>query len=296
MKVTFVVGPTASGKSELALQLAERHDGVIVNCDSVQAYSHVQIGAAKPTEDELARRPHYLYGHIHPPNEYTAGDYARDVHALLPQLEKSGIPHVYIVGGTGFYFQAIEKGMYEAAKVPDDLASELREQAGTREGLHALYEELKLNDPESIEVIHANDQYRIVRAIEILRSTGKKPSVLKREMAAARKEFPYPLEKIGVNWERSELHLRIHQRVKKMLAMGLVEEVRNLKKLGFEHWAPMASVGYKETLAYLKGELSGLDNLEESILISTRQLAKRQITWFKRDSSIVWFDSVSKIV
>lgn len=288
MKVTFVVGPTASGKSDLALTLAEKCQGVIVNCDSVQVYAHVQIGAAKPSAEEMQRVPHFLYGHVLPPLEYTAGDYYRDFFVQMKSLEQQGTENVFVVGGTGFYFQAIEKGMYSVAKVDPELAESLRVQALTPQGLNELYQELKQFDPISTEKIHANDQYRVVRALEIIRSTGRKPSELKLEKQAAVTEFPYPLQKIGVWRERPELHARILRRVKKMLAGGLIEEVQELNKMCLDAWAPMASVGYFEVQAYLRGEIKTLSQLEEKILISTRQLAKRQVTWFKRDLAIEW--------
>ncbi len=288
MKVTFVVGATASGKSDLALTLADERQGVIVNCDSVQVYSHVQIGAAKPSQADLEKVPHYLYGHVLPPNEYTAGDYCRDFFAQMTELEVQGVEDVFVVGGTGFYFQAIEKGMYTVAKVESEISESLRLLGATGEGLEKLYCELKQFDPVSTEKIHANDQYRIIRALEIIRSTGRKPSELKQEKQSATTVFPYPLAKIGVWRERSELHERIYLRVKKMLASGLIEEVEVLNKMGLAAWAPMASVGYHEVQDYLRGEVSSLSELEEKILISTRQLAKRQITWFKRDMAIQW--------
>lgn len=293
MKVTFVVGPTASGKSELALRWAQESRGVIVNCDSVQVYSEVSIGAAKPSPEELSLVPHYLLGHVLPPQDYTAGDYCRDFHQLLPQLESQGVEDVFVVGGTGFYFQAIEKGMYHIEKVADDLSEELREIAATPEGLRLLWDELHLNDPDSAALIHPNDQYRVVRAMEILRGTGTKPSTLKQEMKQQLQKFPYPLRKVGVNWERAVLHQRIHSRVKKMLAAGLIDEVRELNKKGLSLWAPLQSVGYKEVQQYLGGELPSLAALEERILISTRQLAKRQITWFRRDPELRWIQPSS---
>jgi tRNA dimethylallyltransferase len=288
MNVTFVVGPTASGKSALALRLARETQGVIVNCDSVQVYKYVEIGAAKPTAEELQMVPHFLYGYVAPPRECTAGDYARDFFAQMQILEQQGFPEVFVVGGTGFYFQAIEKGMYEVEKTPSALSEELRSIAATPEGLLGLYQELKAQDPASAARIHPNDQYRVVRAVEILRSTGQKPSDLRREKAQASSAFPYPLKKMGVWWERPQLHERIHRRVRRMLQSGLIEEVEQLHKMGLQSWAPLQSVGYKETLAYLRGEIKSREGLEEQILISTRQLAKRQVTWFKRDLAIQW--------
>jgi tRNA dimethylallyltransferase len=151
MKVTFVMGPTASGKSDFALTLAAERQGVIINCDSVQGYAHLQIGAAKPSPADLEKVPHYLYGHVQPPREYTAGKYCRDFFVQVKELEIQGVEEIFVVGGTGFYFQAIEKGMYTVAKAEPELAEGLRLQASTKQGLEDLYNELKLFDPASIE-------------------------------------------------------------------------------------------------------------------------------------------------
>lgn len=289
MEVTFVVGPTASGKSSFALALALQNNGVILNCDSVQVYSHIQIGAAKPTPEELRQVPHYLYGHVTPPTEYTAGLYHRDFFHQLQVLEKQNIKHVYVVGGTGFYFQAIEKGMYDVPEISPLISQQIELEATTEDGYRALVREFQEADPELASLFHINDRYRILRALEILRATGRKPSDLKKEKEHHQKiSFPYPLNKIGLDWERSQLHERIHQRVKQMLQQGLIEEVDNLNKMNLQEWVPLKSVGYKEVQEYLKGNIHSVAELEERILISTRQLAKRQITWFKRDKEILW--------
>lgn len=292
MQVTFVVGPTASGKSALALELAVKNQGVILNCDSVQVYSHVQIGAAKPSLAEMQLVPHYLYGYVDPPFECTAGMYHRSFFEQLQSLEEQGVNHIYVVGGTGFYFQAIEKGMYEVQQSSSIISAELEGQASTSEGYQALLEELKQGDPESAALFHSNDRYRILRSIEILRTSGRKPSELRQSKKQLQHPFPYPLEKIGIHMERSFLHLRIHERVKLMLKNGFIDEVIELNKMNLQDWAPLNSVGYREIQMYLKGEILSLAELEDQILISTRQLAKRQITWFKRDKAIRWQERV----
>ena len=162
MQVTFVVGPTASGKSALALELALKNQGVILNCDSIQVYSHVQIGAAKPSLEEMQLVPHYLYSYVNPPAECTAGMYQRAFFEQVQSLEKKGVPHIYVVGGTGFYFQAIEKGMYEVQESSSIISAELEHQASTPEGYQILLDELKQGDPESAALFHSNDRYRIL--------------------------------------------------------------------------------------------------------------------------------------
>lgn len=288
MKVIFIVGPTASGKSEFALNLAIQNKGVIVNCDSVQAYAKVSIGAAKPTQEEMKLVPHYLYGHIAPLNKYTAGQYRRDFFELMEVLNQKSIENVYVVGGTGFYFQAIEKGMFEVHESTPQIKLQLQEEARAQNGLQNLYSELLKFDPESAHKIHPNDEYRLIRAIEIIRTSGRKPSELKKEIKDAAMPFPYPLEKIGVNRAREDLHRRIQLRVKKMLSLGFIAEVQELRSEGLKDWEPMKSVGYKEVQSYLDGEIKTISELEDKIVISTRQLAKRQLTWFKRDQAIHW--------
>lgn len=286
LNFTFIVGPTASGKSDYAMKLALQNDGVIVNCDSVQMYAEVNIGAAKPSLDEMNKVPHYLYGHVKPPLKYTAGDYRRDFFKLIENLKENNINNIYVVGGTGFYFQALEYGMFDLEEGSSLVKEELVKIASTPEGVLSLYEELKRFDPEAAQKIHPNDRYRLIRYSEIVRTSGKRPSQLKAEMVLS--QFPYPIKKIGVLWTREELLSRIQLRVQKMIQMGLIEEVMRLCENGLSDWEPLKSVGYKEVLKYLKGEIKNIKELEEQIFISTRQLAKRQMTWFKRDFNIDW--------
>ncbi len=288
MKIFFVVGPTGSGKSQYALQRAQSCEGVIVNCDSIQQYAHLKIGAALPSEEDFDRVQHYLYSYVQPPNENTVGDYHRDFFSLLDKLNSEGVENVFVVGGTGFYFQAIEKGLFPVGKSNSHTIEQLELVAEKPEGLWELYLELKKIDPESAEKIHPNDAYRVVRAIEIWRRTLMKPSVVANLHRSQQSPFPYPLEKIGIHWERSELHTRIEMRIHEMLKSGLIQEVENLLHMGLATWAPLQSVGYKEVQLYLNGNLGSKTILEQKILFSTRQLAKRQLTWFRRDLSIQW--------
>ncbi|WP_415064019.1 tRNA (adenosine(37)-N6)-dimethylallyltransferase MiaA [Bdellovibrio sp.] len=284
--VIFVVGATATGKSEWALRLAQEFRGVIINCDSVQIYKKLDIGAAKPSQEEQGLVPHYLLDYVNPPQEMTAGQYCRDFFECMEEVPE-GTP-VFVVGGTGFYFMAIEKGMYPVLPVPLEVQKEVEEELASPGGAERLHRELLEKDPEYGAKIHVADHYRIGRAIELLRSHKKSVTQIQKEFAESRSEFPYPLLKIGPSWDRDELKERIQLRTEKMLKAGLVEEVQGLLDQGLESWAPLNSVGYKETISFLKGEMHR-EQLVEEIAKNTRQLAKRQRTWFQRDKDIHWF-------
>ncbi|WP_277578929.1 tRNA (adenosine(37)-N6)-dimethylallyltransferase MiaA [Bdellovibrio svalbardensis] len=288
--VIFVVGATATGKSEWALKLAQEFKGVIINCDSVQLYKKLDIGSAKPSKEEQALVPHYLLDYISPPEEMTAGNYARDFFACMERIPE-GTP-VFVVGGTGFYFMAIEKGMYPVTKVSPELKEQVEKEIAEQGGAEKLHRELTQADPEYAAKIHLSDHYRIGRAIEMIRSQGKSVTQIQKEFEDQRVEFPYPLLKLGPTWDREVLRARIRQRCQIMLDRGLIAEVRQLLDEGLESWAPMSSVGYKEAIQFLHGELTETELLEE-LSINTAQLAKRQRTWFQRDKEIHWFDGSS---
>ncbi|MGE5086728.1 MAG: tRNA (adenosine(37)-N6)-dimethylallyltransferase MiaA [Bacillota bacterium] len=285
--VIFVVGATATGKSEWALKLAQEFRGVIVNCDSVQVYDKVDIGAAKPTAEEQALVPHYLLSYVQPPGESTAGTYSRDFFECLRKIP-DGVP-VFVVGGTGFYFMAIEKGMYPVTQISEETKKQVEAELAEHGGPERLYQELQNVDPEYAGKIHVADHYRIGRGVELIRTQGKGVTQIQKEFEESRGPFPYPLLKIGPQWEREILRERIAIRCQKMLKMGLVDEVERLLDEGLETWAPLKSVGYKETIEFVKGKITE-DQLLEQITTNTRQLAKRQKTWFQRDKDIHWFD------
>lgn len=284
--VIFVVGTTASGKSQWALEMAQSLSGAIVNCDSVQVYKSLDIGAAKPSPAERTLVPHFLFDYVPEGETMTAGVYARDFYACMKTLPEK--QPVFVVGGTGFYYQAIEKGMYPVRQTPPEIQKEVAEILKTPEGAQSLYEELQRRDPEAASKIHPQDHYRLGRAMELIRAEGKSLTQIQKEFAEKQTPFPYPLLKIGLRWEREELRRRVQSRTEKMLQAGLVEEVRALVARGFAGWAALQSVGYKEVLEYLKGGRSE-DWLREEIVQNTMGLAKKQRTWFQRDPEIRWF-------
>lgn len=287
-KCIFVLGPTASGKSAWALDQAQKYNGSIVNIDSIQLYQDLIVGSASPTLNEKKIVPHHLFNYVEAPKEMTAGEYVRDFYELI----KSDVRFpLFIVGGTGFYIQALEKGMYDLEPVPESfrrkIETELHQQGPAR-----LYEELLQSDPES--KIHINDHYRLVRAIEIIRFTGKSPSQLKKESEKNKNEFPFLYKKIGFDFEKIELEKRVKLRTKNMIENGIIEEVKYFCDKQMNDWSPLQSVGYKETLEYLTQHYTK-DWLQEAINQSTMQLIKKQKTWFKRDTSILWSNQESAL-
>jgi tRNA dimethylallyltransferase len=289
MKIIFVMGPTASGKSARAFRWAQKFHGAIVNCDSIQCYQSVNIGSAKPPQIERALVRHELFDYIPEGETLTAGAYSRDFSEVIERLQQEHVPVVFVVGGTGFYFQAIEKGMYSIGAA--DPGAILRIEAQLQlEGPKNLWEELRSLDPGAAQKISLQDHYRLVRAVEMIRTHGKTPTEIKRQFEESQKPFPYPLLKLGVIGAREELEPRVQVRVDEMFKLGLLDEVKQLLEKGLEQWAPMSSVGYKECVDYFSGksEARDLDQLKKLIVTSTLQLAKKQRTWFRRDPATQW--------
>jgi tRNA dimethylallyltransferase len=288
------VGPTAVGKSGLVHEVARETASEIINCDSVQAYEHLQIGAAKPTSIERQEVLYHLLGFANLASELTAGDYYRKFMALLSELncEKT----YFVVGGTGFYFQALEKGLLPLRKPDPELRAELEREVQTPAGAAKLYEELRTQDPSATRKIHPQDHYRLVRAIEVYRTEGRPMSEIHQEFArqAAQRapSFPHPYLKVGLRRSREDLRQIVRERVRNMLEQGLIAEVQHLRERGFGGTRPLASVGYHEVQKFLDGapEIPDEEALIDAITTSTMQLAKKQMTWFKRDSQTRWFD------
>jgi len=254
IKVIFVVGPTAAGKSRLALDLAQEYGGCIVNIDSVQFYQGLEIGSAAPTKEDLASVNHYLYSYLKAPFEQTAGQYIRDFYKLLNEVQMPS--PIFIVGGTGFYIQALEKGMYNLPEVSDDIKSQVLSefQMGKAE---ILFRELKEFDPASD--LHINDHYRVGRALEVKRAFNLKMSEFKRQNEEQNKyQFPFAYIKIGQTFsnEKKDLFLKhVEKRTQAMLQNGIIDEVNSFLKAGFEDWAPLSSVGFLEVKNYLNNSL-----------------------------------------
>ena len=280
-----VAGPTASGKSGLAVALAEKIGGEIVSADSMQIYRKLSIGTAKPTKAEMGGIPHYLLDFADPARPFSAADYVTRAEEVVKEiLSRDKLP--LFCGGTGLYFDAFLRGGF--AETPSDPA--LREELcryAAENGKDALYLRLAAIDPVSAAGTHPNNVKRVVRALEICLLSGKKKSDLDRETS----EYPprYRATVIGLLWSRELLNGRIDRRVDEMIRAGLPEEAERLRKEGiFAHSATAAqAIGYKELFGYLDGEMT-LGEATEALKIATRQYAKRQMTWFRARKDIIW--------
>ncbi|MBC7371122.1 MAG: tRNA (adenosine(37)-N6)-dimethylallyltransferase MiaA [Bdellovibrionaceae bacterium] len=287
--VVFVLGTTASGKSQWAIDWAQKFSGAVVNCDSVQLYKGLSIGAAKPSAADMKLAPHLLYDYVNEGETMTAGKYTRD---FFPCLASMLDQPAFVVGGTGFYFQAIEKGMYPVRQIPPAITSAIENELSSDEGARQLYAEFQRLDPEASLKIHAQDHYRIGRAMELIRAEGKSVTEIQKEFRDLQKPFPYPLLKIGIRWSREQLLKRVRDRTTWMIENGLLEEVRELLDRGLGGWAPLQGVGYKEAGEFLAGGRTRVWLVEE-ITKNTMGIAKRQRTWFQRDPEVLWFEGAT---
>ncbi|MFN8945295.1 MAG: tRNA (adenosine(37)-N6)-dimethylallyltransferase MiaA [Pseudobdellovibrionaceae bacterium] len=293
-KAIFIAGPTASGKSQLALEIATflqnqtqiiqqpQKQIAIINCDSVQVYQDLLIGSASPEQSEKDLFPHYLYNYLQFPQEISLGNYYRDFAELISKLDPSCV--LIVVGGSGFYLQALEQGLFDMPPVPVHLRSEIQEDL-LKKGAAVLYEELMAGDPETAQRIHINDHYRLTRALEVLR--GQQTTLTKAAMNR-QKSFDLDVLKIALRLSKQELHSRVTARTKFMMKKGIVEETAEMLAKGRNEWAPLSSVGYLETKNFLQGNIASVGVLESLIIQKTMQLIKKQMTWFKSDSAIHW--------
>jgi len=288
----FLMGPTASGKSDLAIRLAEQLAGEIISVDSVLVYKGMDIGTAKPTMDERAGIPHHLMDILDPSNAYSTGNFRTAALQLMEDISRRGrIP--ILVGGTMLYFNALLKGLAHLPEANADIRKKLDEELATL-GKQVLHERLKKVDPESAERIHPNDPQRIQRALEVYEISGKPISQFFRE--AQSQPMPYrPIKCIISSADRKLLHEKIAQRFKRMVDVGLIEEVRTLYQRGdlTPDLPAIRAVGYRQTWSYLQGEYD-LEMMIEKGIIATRQLAKRQFTWLRRETDFMQFDAFEK--
>lgn len=292
LKILIICGPTASGKSDLALKLGHELDAEIVNADSMQVYRGLDIGTAKPTPEQRAEIPHHLIDVVAPDEPFSAADFAGAADAAIREITGRG-KRVIVVGGTGLYIRALLKGLVDSPGGGGEIRAALQEEAA-RIGNLAMLEKLRMVDPELAAGLHPNNLVRIIRALEVQQSTGIPLSRYQKEHAFS--EQRYQSLQIGISVERAELYQRIEQRVDQMLADGLLDEVRGLLAAGFgRELKSMRSIGYKESVAWILGELSPQEALN-LIKRDTRHYAKRQLTWFKADPNILWFEYPEKFV
>jgi tRNA dimethylallyltransferase len=279
-----LVGATASGKSRIALALADRLHGEIIGADSRQIYRGLTIGTAAPSEADRRRVPHHLVGFLEPGALYSAGRYGREARAAVAEIRSRGRTAI-VAGGSGLYLRALLGGLFEGPA--RDPAVRARLEARLRaEGLPALREALRRVDPEALATILPGDPVRVIRALEVWELTGRPISALRRERAAV----PLVAPIFGIRWPRERLSERIERRVRTQLRAGFLEEARRLLALGLPEDAPvMRTLGYLQLLEHLRGRRT-LEEAARETILRTRQLAKRQETWFRRMPEVEWMD------
>lgn len=281
----LITGPTASGKSALAVRLAAEHGGVVINADSMQVYDTLNILTAHPQPADMAGIEHRLYGHVPAGAAYSTGDWLREATAVVAELRERGKLPVF-VGGTGLYFRALTGGLSDMPAIPDDMRERMRGRLAT-EGAEALHRELARRDPETAARLMPGDGQRIVRALEVLEATGRSIAVFQSATGPA-VIAPERAEKIVVLPDRAVLAARIDRRFGQMLETGAVEEVKALLALNLSPAMPvMKAIGVPQIAAMLAGEMTRAEVIERGAA-ATRQYAKRQMTWFRNQFDESW--------
>ena len=281
------MGPTGSGKTELSLQLARRLNAEIISADSMQVYQGMDIGTAKPSQTARKRIPHHLIDSVSPRASFSVFQYRqRALQAIKKIIKKNRL--ALVIGGSGLYVETLWKGISDQPGADAGLRKQLQREA-KRDGLGLLHQKLKNIDPARARVIHPNDAQRIIRALEIALPSGRKPSGDARRKGGL-EELGYSVRFFGIHRDRSELYQRINQRVEQMFRKGFLQEVKRLKPRGFSKTAAQA-LGYKEILESFQN--SSTPTRQDFVLLiqkRTRQFAKRQLTWFRREKAIEWID------
>ena len=284
-RLVVICSPTATGKTRLAIELAEAVGGEIVNADSLQVYRYLNIGTAKPTREERARVPHHLIDVVDPDEEFNVAIYAGQARAVIDRLADAGKP-VFVVGGTGLYIRALLQGIIETPPVDENIRNYYK---GLRDrfGRQYIYGLLEQRDPQAARRINVNDSVRVIRALEVLDQSGQSIVEMQRNHLFA--DCPYDVCKIGLTVERAELKERIAFRSAKMMEAGLIEEVRGLLAQGYSpDIKPLQSLGYKQVVDFIHG-INDRERTLDLVVRETWRYAKRQMTWFLADKTIRWF-------
>ena len=286
--LVIITGPTGIGKTELSLELAKKYKGEIISSDSMQIYKKLNIGTAKIDLNNTSI-PHHMIDIIEPSDNFTVADFKNSAKKIIADINnRNGLP--FLVGGTGLYINSLVYNLDFTETEPDyEYRDELREIL-EEEGSEFLYEKLQEQDRDMAEKIHKNNGQRIIRALEILKSGNKKGNNFREE------NKDYNLIYIGLNMDRSKLYEKINLRVDKMIDLGLVDEVKNLLDEGLDkNSQSLKAIGYKEVISYLDGEIDFYE-MVDLIKKNSRHYAKRQLTWFRRDKRIKWFDRESDTI
>jgi tRNA dimethylallyltransferase len=281
--VLAIVGPTASGKTALSILLAEKLGGEIISADSRQIYRHLDIGTAKPTQEELTCAVHHFISILNPDQYYNAGEYGTQARTKIEELLKQNKQPI-LVGGSGLYIRAVIDGFFEGPGKNAEIREQLETEAQTL-GSEILFERLKKIDPVSAAKMDVTKVRRVIRALEIYYTTGKPISDLHSVQEI---KIPFETVQFGLEWERKALYHRIERRIDEMIERGLIEEVRGLLDKGYSRDAnALNTVGYKEVFDFLDGKITK-DEMIRLIKQNTRHFAKRQLTWFRADKRIRW--------
>lgn len=285
-KVLVILGPTAIGKSKLAIELAKRLNGEIISADSMQVYFGMDIGTAKPSKEELEEVPHHLINIISPDRNWSVSDFVSNARSIIEDVIKRGKLPI-VVGGTGLYLNALVEGYsFPLIEANKDIRERLEGEAKAYGSLH-LYERLKKVDPDAAEKIHYNDLKRIIRALEVFELTGKPIS---KAQSKDEESLPYELVIVGLDMDRKKLYEKIEKRIDQMVKSGLIDEVQGLIKEGYnKDLTSMQAIGYKEVAEHLHGKYT-YDELINILKQNTRNFAKRQMTWFRRFKNVNWYD------
>ena len=288
-RVIVIVGPTASGKTALAVELAKRIDGEVISCDSMQIYRDMSIGTAKPSVEEMDGVPHYLIDFVSPDVRYSVADFKRDAEEKIRfVLDRGKVP--ILCGGTGLYVDSLVYGIdYPEIEFDQGYRDELMAVADSEDGLERLYEMAMKIDPDAVLKISRNDKKRITRVLELYRATGKTKTELERESRKNGVKYDYRI--FAIDMDREKLYDRINKRVDLMIEQGLVDEVRDIVKKYDKFPTAMQGLGYKEVVEYFDKKLT-MDEMIQKIKQETRRYAKRQLTWFRKNKSIVWIDGL----
>jgi tRNA dimethylallyltransferase len=282
-----IVGPTASGKTALAIRLAMIYETVILSADSRQMYRYMDIGTSKPTPEERKKAKHYFLDILDPDESYSAGRFEADAEALLADLFRTH-EVVVVAGGSTLYMDALWNGFDEMPEIPPGIREELNREF-QENGLENLLTELAGSDPDTFVAIDKKNPARVIRALEVIRASGLPYSSFRK--GRNKKNRTYRLIKIGLQMDRNRLYERINHRVEQMMQAGLPDEVEKLMKMGYSpECKSLQSIGYGELVAHFQGMLT-LGKAVAAIQQNSRRYAKRQLTWFRRDPEIRWFDA-----
>ena len=285
-EVYVIGGPTASGKSKLAVELAKKINGEIISADSMQIYKEMNIGTAKITKEEMQGIKHYLIDIVSPNERYSVSNFKNDAELAIEEILKKGKTPI-IVGGTGLYIDSLIYGIEFQDEEIDTEYREKLNKIAENEGLEKLYNKAKEIDPEAMKKISINDKKRIIRVLEIYHKTGKTKT--KQEIESRKKELKYNFKVFAIDMDREKLYSRIEKRVDMMVDEGLIGELKGTLEKYNQFPTAMQGLGYKETVEYLQNKISK-EEMIEKIKKETRHYAKRQLTWFRKNKTTIWLD------